>query len=208
MSIEMIDERIRERSLLTHEFYKTWSAGMLTREALAGYAKEYFALVKAVPEMMEPMVVSAPAGLRADIEEQRAEEASHIPLWAAFAEAFGITRDELESHEPLPETKEAVALMKSLTAEDFGKAACAMYALELEIPAIAKTKLEGLEKLYGITGDAPLEYFREHNEADVRHAATWRGIVAEHANGGIPDAIERSLDAQHRLLDGCTRVYC
>ena len=208
MSIEKIDERIRERSLLTHEFYKTWSAGMLTREALAGYAKEYFALVKAVPEMMEPMVASAPAGLRADIEEQRDEEASHIPLWAAFAEAFGITRDELDAHEPLPETKEAVALMKSLTSDDFAKAACAMYALELEIPAIAKTKLEGLEKLYGITDDAPLEYFREHNEADVRHAATWRDIVASHANGTIPDAIERSLDAQHRLLDGCTRVYC
>ena len=208
MSIERIDDRIRERSLLTHEFYRTWSAGMLTREALAGYAKEYFALVKAVPEMMEPMVAAAPASLRTDIVEQRDEEASHIPLWADFATAFGITREELESHEPLPETKEAVALMKSLTADDFATAACAMYALELEIPAIAKTKLEGLEKLYGITDDAQLEYFREHNEADVRHAATWRDIVAGHANGSIPDAIERSLDAQHKLLDGCTRVYC
>jgi len=208
MSIDKIDDRIRERSLLTHEFYKSWSAGTLTRDALAGYAKEYFALVQAVPEMMEPMVAGAPAGLRADVAEQREEEASHIPLWEGFASAFGITRDELASHEPLPETKEAIALMKSLTAEEFAKAACAMYALELEIPAIAKTKLDGLEKLYGIRADAALAYFREHSEADVRHAATWRSIVAEHANGGIPDAIERSLDAQHKLLDGCHRVYC
>ncbi|HEX6589335.1 MAG TPA: iron-containing redox enzyme family protein [Longimicrobiales bacterium] len=208
MSIERIDDRIRERSLLTHEFYKSWSAGTLTREALAGYAKEYFALVKAVPEMMEPMVASAPAALRADVIEQRDEEASHLALWAGFAEAFGISRDELESHEPLPETREAVALMKSLTADDFAKAACAMYALELEIPAIAKSKLEGLEKLYGITADSALEYFREHNEADVRHAGTWRAIVDDYAMGGIPQAIERSLDAQHKLLDGCQRVYC
>ena len=208
MSIERIDDRIRERSLLTHEFYKSWSAGTLTREALAGYAKEYFALVKAVPEMMEPMVASAPAAMRADVVEQRDEEASHLALWAGFAEAFGISRDELESHEPLPETREAVALMKSLTADDFAKAACAMYALELEIPAIAKTKLEGLEKLYGITADSALEYFREHNEADVRHAQTWRGIVDDYAMGGIPEAVERSLDAQHKLLDGCHRVYC
>ena len=208
MSIERIDDRIRERSLLTHEFYKSWSAGMLTREALAGYAKEYFALVKAVPEMMQPMVAGAPASLRADIEEQRAEEASHIPLWQNFAAAFGITVDELESHQPLPETKQAIDLMTSLTAEDFGTAACAMYALELEIPAIAKTKLEGLEKLYGIDADSALEYFREHQEADVRHAATWRELVADHSNGVIPEAIERSLDAQHRLLDGCVRVYC
>ena len=205
MSIERIDDRIRERSLLTHEFYQSWSAGMLTREALAGYAKEYFALVKAVPEMMEPMVASAPAALRADVAEQREEEASHLPLWAGFAQAFGISREELDSHEALPETQEAIALMKSLTADDFARAACAMYALELEIPAIAKTKLEGLEKLYGITADSALEYFREHSEADVRHAATWRAIVADRPDA---DAIERSLDAQHKLLDGCVRVYC
>lgn len=208
MSIERIDERIRERSLLTHAFYREWSAGTLTRDALAGYAKEYFALVKAVPEMMEPMVANAPVSMRAEVTEQRDEEASHIPLWAGFAEAFGISRDELDAHEPLPETREAIVLMKSLTADDFAKAACAMYALELEIPAIAKTKLEGLEKLYGITADSALEYFREHNEADVRHAATWRGIVDEYAMGGIPSAVERSLDAQHKLLDGCHRVYC
>ena len=208
MSIERIDQRIRERSLLTHAFYREWSAGMLTREALAGYAKEYFALVKAVPEMMEPMVANAPAQLRADVVEQRDEEASHIPLWSGFAEAFGISRAELDAHEPLPETQEAIALMKSLTADDFAKAACAMYALELEIPAIAKTKLEGLEKLYGITADSALEYFREHSEADVRHAATWRNVVGAASNDVIPEAIERSLDAQHKLLDGCHRVYC
>ena len=98
MSIERIDDRIRERSLLTHEFYQSWSAGMLTREALAGYAKEYFALVKAVPEMMEPMVAAAPAALRANVAEQREEEASHLPLWAGFAQAFGISREELDSH--------------------------------------------------------------------------------------------------------------
>jgi len=208
MSIDRIDGRIRERSLLTHEFYRQWSMGTLSRDALAGYAREYFALVKAVPEMMQPMVAAAPSELRAEVDEQRREEAGHVPLWAAFAAALGVSRDELESHEPLPETREAVEALRALTAEDFATAACAMYALELEIPAIAQTKLEGLEKLYGITDDGALEYFREHREADVRHAATWRRLVAQHANGTVPDAVERSLDAQHRLLDGCHRVYC
>ena len=207
MSIQRIDDRIRERSLLTHEFYQQWSAGTLSRDALAGYAREYFALVRAVPEMMEPMVAAAPPALRADLEEQRAEEASHIPLWTDFAAAFGIEAEELERHEPLPETREAIDALRGLTSE-FESGACAMYALELEIPAIARTKLEGLESLYGIRQEAALAYFREHQEADVRHAATWRELVAESANGGIPEAIERSLDAQHRLLDGCHRVYC
>ncbi len=207
MSIERIDDRIRERSLLTHPFYREWSAGTLTREALAGYALEYFSLVKAVPEMMGPMVATAPAAQQAEIEQQRAEEASHIPLWAGFASAFGISREQLDTHEPLPETREAIAALRGLT-RDFETGAAAMYALELEIPAIAKTKLEGLTDLYGVTDDAALEYFREHREADVRHAQTWRDAVAGQANGAVPDAIERSLDAQHRLLDGCHRVYC
>ena len=60
MSIDRIDDRIRERSLLTHAFYQQWSMGTLSRDALAGYAREYFALVKAVPGMMQPMVGNAP----------------------------------------------------------------------------------------------------------------------------------------------------
>ena len=110
-------------------------------------------------------------------------------------------------HWVVGKVREAIDTLRGLTSE-FERGACAMYALELEIPAIAKTKLEGLESLYGIREDSALAYFREHQEADVRHAATWRGLVAESANGGIPEAIERSLDAQHRLLDGCHRVYC
>ena len=47
-----IDQIIEERSLLGHPFYQTWSEGKLTRDALAGYAKEYFQLVKAVPKFM------------------------------------------------------------------------------------------------------------------------------------------------------------
>ena len=42
-----IDRIIEERSLLKHPFYQTWSDGKLTREALVGYSKEYYQLVKA-----------------------------------------------------------------------------------------------------------------------------------------------------------------
>jgi len=45
--IQKIDRIIEERSLLKHPFYQTWSDGKLTREALVGYSKEYYQLVKA-----------------------------------------------------------------------------------------------------------------------------------------------------------------
>ena len=51
-----IDQIIEERSLLGHPFYQTWSEGKLTRDALAGYAKEYFQLVKAVPKFMDSII--------------------------------------------------------------------------------------------------------------------------------------------------------
>ena len=147
MSIQRIDDRIRERSLLTHEFYQQWSAGTLSHDALAGYAREYFALVRAVPEMMQPMIAAAPPALRADLEEQRAEEASHIPLWTDFAAAFGIEAEELERHEPLPETREAIDTLRGLTSE-FERGACAMYALELEIPAMAFSDAHPASKFF------------------------------------------------------------
>ena len=54
--IQKIDQMIEEKSLLKHPFYQTWSDGKLTPEALAGYSKEYYQLVKAVPKFMEPLI--------------------------------------------------------------------------------------------------------------------------------------------------------
>ncbi len=51
--IQEIDRIIEERSLLKHPFYQAWSDGKLTRESLAGYSKEYYQLVKAVPIFMD-----------------------------------------------------------------------------------------------------------------------------------------------------------
>src|SRR5210317_537614 len=58
--IKRIDEMIEERSLLKHPFYEMWSDGKLTVESLAGYSKEYFQLVKAVPGFMSPIIEKAP----------------------------------------------------------------------------------------------------------------------------------------------------
>jgi len=206
-----IDARIVEGSLLTHPFYRSWSAGELSREALAGYAAEYFQLVKAVPGFLERTMEVAPAAMRDELVEHRDEEAEHVAPWRGFARALDVAEGDLDAHRPLPETDEAVATMNEAVSGSFIEAAAAMYALELEIPKIAQTKMEGLCEFYGIEDDEAVEYFRLHTEADVRHAATWRDILDRAAPEDEPrivDAVERSLRAQHRLLDGCVRVYC
>ena len=57
MLIKNIDDMIEERSLLKHPFYLMWSDGKLSRESLAGYSKEYFQLVQAIPQFMTPIIV-------------------------------------------------------------------------------------------------------------------------------------------------------
>ena len=61
--IQKIDRIIEERSLLNHPFYQTWSDGELTRDALAGYSKEYYQLVKAVPIFMTQLMDQVPSSL-------------------------------------------------------------------------------------------------------------------------------------------------
>ena len=90
--IQKIDEMIEERSLLKHPFYQTWSDGKLTKEALAGYAKEYFQLVKEVPSFMAPIIEKAPDSVIKELVENQQEESDHIKPWITFAEELKLYR--------------------------------------------------------------------------------------------------------------------
>ena len=77
--IQRIDQIIEERSLLKHPFYEMWSDGKLTQESLAGYSKEYFQLVKAVPEFMTPIIQQAPNSVITELTENQQEHAPTRP---------------------------------------------------------------------------------------------------------------------------------
>ena len=207
--IQKIDQIIEERSLLKHPFYEMWSDGKLTQESLAGYSKEYFQLVKAVPEFMTPIIEKAPNSVITELTENQQEESDHIKPWISFAGELGISNDELISYSGLDKTKKAVSdLSELMTTFDGG--ACAMYAFEKEIPKISQTKLDGLSEFYQITSDNATEYFKLHTEADVRHAASWRNIL-EKSNADTSNLIEiaeKSVSAQNLLLDSCYDKYC
>ena len=51
--IKLIDDEIQKRSLLNHRFYILWKEGKLKLNHLRSYSKEYFQLVKSVPELVE-----------------------------------------------------------------------------------------------------------------------------------------------------------
>ena len=87
-----------------------------------------------------------------------------------------------------------------------------MYAIESEQPKISRTKLDGLKAFYGMSGDEDgTVYFREHEVADVRHAAVWRGVLRKNATSGDEraslEAAAVSSSAQNALLDSVMETY-
>jgi len=208
--VQKIDELIEQKSLLKHPFYQMWSDGKLSKDSLAGYSKEYFQMVKAVPSFVDAIAKFAPEALVEEIRSNGAEESEHIQPWTDFAVSLGVQRDEIDNYTGLEKTNQAVSeLAQTITSLEAG--AAAMYAFEKEIPKISHTKLEGLEKFYNITSDSATQYFRLHMEADIRHAATWQNIlenIPEEKHSALIEVAEKSLSAQNHLLDSCYENYC
>tara|TARA_B100000953_G_scaffold246755_1_gene208876 strand:- start:46 stop:690 length:645 start_codon:yes stop_codon:yes gene_type:complete len=207
--ISEIDRIIEERSLLKHPFYQSWSDGKLTREALAGYSKEYYQLVKAVPIFMTQLIENAPQYMQNELDFNQQEEFSHINLWQKFAAELGVSYEELNNYDGLYTTNHAISGLHCIMAS-FSSGSAAMYALEKEIPKISQIKLEGLAEFYGLTNENVTKYFKEHMEADIRHTKSWRNII-EGLTGNdqeIISAVEGSVTCQNLLLDSCYEEYC
>ena len=207
--IKKIDTMIEERSLLKHPFYQMWSDGKLTEESLAGYSKEYFQLVKAVPFFMTSIIEKAPDSVVNELIVNQQEESDHVKPWINFAGELGVSEDELTSYTGLTKTLNAVSDLNELM-NTYEGGACAMYAFEKEIPKISQTKLDGLAEFYGMTSDEATEYFKLHTEADIRHAASWRNILKKSSidSNNLLEIADKSISAQNLLLDSCYEEYC
>jgi len=207
--IKKIDEMIETRSLLKHPFYQMWSDGKLSQDTLAGYSKEYFQLVKAVPSFMTPIIEKAPDSAISELIANQQEESDHVKLWIDFAGEIGVSEGELIQYTGLTKTRKAVSDLNELM-NTYEGGACAMYAFEKEIPKISQTKLDGLAKFYGITDDEATEYFKLHTEADIRHSASWRTILEKSStdSNNLLEIADKSISAQNLLLDSCYEEYC
>ena len=207
--IKRIDEMIKEKSLLKHPFYQMWSDGKLTQESLAGYSKEYFQLVKAVPFFMTPIIEKAPDSVVSELSANQQEESEHVKLWINFAGELGVSEDELTTYAGLTKTIKAVTDLNELM-NIYEGGVCAMYAFEKEIPKISQTKLDGLAEFYEMTSNEATEYFKLHIEADIRHAASWRNILEKSStdSNNLLEIVDKSISAQNLLLDSCYEEYC
>jgi pyrroloquinoline-quinone synthase len=197
---QRIEQARAKWDVLRHPFYERWSAGELTEDELARYSGQYRHATEAIARLSAAIAESAPEDERPALRRHSAEEAEHIALWDGFIEAAG----GKIGAEP---TAETLACVDEWTRDDERpRQLVRLYAIESGQPAISRTKREGLAKHYGV-GDGPgNEYFRLHEQADVKHAAEVRELIERHleetGEDSLVAAAESTFRANWRLLDG------
>jgi len=209
--IDQINYEIEKYSLLKHDFYKLWQEGKLTLDHLAGYSKEYFQMVKIIPDLVQNTLKNnAVKKYQNSIKNTLDDELSHIEPWINFSSSLNVDKNELLNYTADGLTKQSIDDLLKLSQSSFEESVSALYAFEKELPKISETKLEGLKKYYGITDDQSNEYFKIHKEVDIYHSKVWENIIKEFSDDKrekILKAAKLSLLAQNRLLNSIKNKY-
>lgn len=211
--LEKIDAAIGERSLLKHPFYQDWQMGKLTRQDLQLYAAQYYRHVEAFPKHLRVLAARTEGSIRDIILENLAEEENpsrpHPKLWRDFAATLGVNEEDITACPALPGTQAVVETFREIVGDrPVAEAVAALYAYEAQVPEIATTKIEGLQKFYGVKSEKGLAYFTVHEEADKAHRAAWRGWLEQHAQGDETEILETTDRALVALWGALDAVHC
>lgn len=214
-----LESRIQKYDLLCHPFYQAWNAGELTREDLREYAQDYYHHVDAFPTYLAELGIRLEEGelRRAVLANMLEEKGSddlygepsrpHSELWLDFVEGMGGSR-QMWAHEPVASVRRLTDFFHRVS--DTGtpeEALAAFYAYESQVPRIAKTKAEGLKKMYQ-ADEKTCAYFTLHTTADVYHSRVWKDLLTKRIAAN-PGSTEKALNAAEnaakvlwRALDG------
>ena len=214
--VGQLDALVAKWHLLQHPFYRAWTAGTLTREALELYAEQYYQHVKTFPQHLRTLAGRAGGELREVVLENLAEEENparpHPKLWREFAGALGVTDARMDGAAPLAGVRALTETYKRICSEGRPSAAvAALYVYEAQVPEIATQKIDGLRRFYGVTEPRGLAYFAVHEGADVRHRQAWREWLAAQPVEETEAALEAGEEALRALwgaLDAVTPEGC
>ena len=173
---QKLKESIADLHLLSHPFYQAWMEGKLSQEKLQHYAAQYKPFVEAFPRFVSALHSHCEdPQARVEILENLMDEegklghsAPHPELWDNFMAGLGAKKSDAYGDAAL---KTKVTFL-NLTHASYEEGLCALYSYEYQTPAISKTKVEGLQKFYGIDDPRTLEFFRVHETADIYHSDT------------------------------------
>jgi pyrroloquinoline-quinone synthase len=195
---------IAEHSLLKHPFYQAWTEGRLSKDVLRRYAGQYFAQVSAFPRFVSAVhshcpEIDARKVLLENLVEEELKGTDHPELWMQFADGLGARRSDVLAEQPLPETSSMVEKYFELCGGEWTTGLCALFAYESQVPEVSQSKIEGLEKFYGVRDERTLAFFRAHMKYDVLHSQAVADLIDQHAE---PEAAERATREAAKALWG------
>lgn len=220
-----LENRIAPYNLLTHDFYRAWTAGELTQDDLREYAAEYWHHVSAFPTYLSTLHSRLQDSelrrivLRNLLDEEGIETGAgadvskpHSELWMDFAKGMGASEHSVRSRSLQPETQALIETFYKLMQQDSAAIGlAALYVYESRVPEIAKQKADGLHQHYG-ADSATSRYFIVHQTADVFHSEIWKQTLYDELarDSATADkalnAAETAAQALWSALDGVERM--
>ena len=204
-----LHERVAKYDLLCHPYYKSWSAGSLTREDLCEYAANYYHHVAAFPTYLSAFYARLEDGafrraVLANLADEEAIEGGrpHSEMWLDFAEGMGANRDAARASQAVPEIQALISHFRHVAQNGSPEEAlAAFYAYESQVPRVAQEKARGLQEMYGADRKTT-GYFTLHTTADVHHSNVWREQLSERlkANPEMAELALASAEAAARAL--------
>lgn len=201
---------LEEKSLLKHPFYTEWTKGVLSRERLQEYARQYYHFEAAFPRFLSAIHTrtESPAIRQLILDnlwDEEHGERNHPALWLEFAAALGVSANEVKNAEIRPETAALIAHFNETSQKaPLAEAMATLFAYEGQVPAIAWQKIKGLTEHYGFQ-PKQFEFFSVHLVADIAHAGAEMDAIrtSTEDEDAVVDAVEASCDRLLAFLDGC-----
>ncbi len=203
-------EIIEQKSVLKHPFYKCWQAGLLKKEELQEYTKQYFHLENAFPRFMSGIHTNCTNGearqvMLKEIIGEEGESTNHVNQLITFCQALGLTKEEVLNSKMNENTRNFINTFLALSQDkDTNKGLAALVTYKEQIADVAITKEHGLKEYYDIQDDNALQFFRTHAKKNT----AWHELLDKNISAPeypvVFNAVNSLCDAWWYYLDGVT----
>jgi pyrroloquinoline quinone (PQQ) biosynthesis protein C len=217
-------EVVAARHSKDHPIIGMIERGELSREQLLGFTVQFYQLFpKVFPKPIATLYARCPDD--PDIEKRLLENlieegtgqvsgsASHRDLYLDFGHTLGMSREDLDSAEPLPETAALLNWRDVLFSQRPWIEAMAAQGYALEGTAAERMRriVRGLRDHYEISREG-MGYWLVHIEVEDEHGSVGEVAVERLARtnaeqAAVRDAVQRTLDAFWLFFDGVQRCY-
>jgi pyrroloquinoline-quinone synthase len=210
-----IAEIHKSKPLFGHPLWTEWGAGTLSRKQLQECVKQVGIIPLHNHNYHGRLYVVCPdPKWRVRIAEVCYEEGtgrlyadgvSHHELYVKFAQAVGISREDLYATHYCSGAVAFKAYFSAICEKDFLEGVSAhMLAAEAPVPAHGSKRADALRTHYGLSDD-DVTFFSVHEVADDDHSGIGRELLSEFAN--TEEDFQRVLQTVGECLDMMKLMY-